>query len=112
MDKFPVIWKGKSVGELVLEPEKLYTWFAVRCCVPEGLWCAWVVGKNGELRLGVLEPAAGEFVIRRRYSEQMASPALRARSPGVWWTWAAFSPKATMAQPGLSAPSSLKRAES
>ena len=74
MDKFPVIWKGKSVGELVLEAEKLYTWFAVRCCVPEGLWCAWVVGKNGELRLGVLEPAAGEFVIRRRYSEQMAAP--------------------------------------
>ena len=75
MDKFPILWKGSSVGELILEKEQLYTWFTVQCRVPEdGLWCAWVIGEKGTLRLGVLEPIGGQFVIRRRYSDRLTAP--------------------------------------
>ena len=44
MDKFPVVWKDQTVGELTTEQEALYTCFAVRCTLPgEGLWCAWAL---------------------------------------------------------------------
>ena len=69
MDKFPLIWAGNPVGELTVEREALYTWFTARCHLPEeGLWCAWVVGAEGELRLGILEPNGEEASIRRRIS--------------------------------------------
>lgn len=75
MDKFPILWKGKSVGELILEKESLYTWFTVQCHLPEsGLWCAWVIGEKNNLRLGVLEPTEGHFSIRRRYSDRLTVP--------------------------------------
>ena len=55
MDKFPLLWEGKALGELIVEQEALYTWFTVRCRLPgEGIWCAWAVGDRGELRLGVV----------------------------------------------------------
>lgn len=72
MDKFPVLWTGKPAGELMTEQEGLYTGFAVRCHLPdEGLWCAWAVGEQGELRLGILEPQGKQAVIRRRFSDRM-----------------------------------------
>ena len=72
MDKFPLLWEGKAIGELSAEKETLYTWFTVRCRLPEErIWCAWVVGDRGELRLGVVEPQNG---IRRRFSHQMTAP--------------------------------------
>ena len=72
MDKFPLLWDGTSLGELTVEQEPLYTWFTARCRLPgKGIWCAWVVGDKGELRLGVLEPQNG---IRRRFSRQMTAP--------------------------------------
>lgn len=75
MDKFPLFLDGKSAGELTREEEALYTWFTARCRLPEdGLWCAWVVGKTGELRLGVLEPTGEQAVIRRRFSRRMTQP--------------------------------------
>lgn len=75
MDKFPILWKGRTVGELILEKEPLYTWFAVQCHLPDsGLWCAWVIGEQGTLRLGVLEPTGGCFSIRRRYSDRLTAP--------------------------------------
>lgn len=78
MDKFPLLWKDEAVGELTAEREALYTCFSVRCPLPgEGLWCAWVVGDRGELRLGVLEPQGGAGVIRRRFSLRMTAPAGR-----------------------------------
>ena len=78
MDKFPLLWKEKPVGELIAEREALYTCFSARCPLPgEGLWCAWAVGDRGELRLGVLEPQGGEGVIRRRFSHRMTAPAGR-----------------------------------
>lgn len=36
--------------------------------------CAWAVGEQGELRLGVLEPSGGAFVLRRRFSDRMTVP--------------------------------------
>ena len=75
MDKFPLLWMGKSVGELACERESLYTRFAARCRLPgEGLWCAWAVGERGELRLGVLEPEGAEASICRRFSGRMTQP--------------------------------------
>lgn len=78
MDRFPVLWNGASAGELTAEREGLYTCFHVRCHPPEnGVWCAWAVGEQGELRLGVLEPSGGAFVLRRRFSDHMTVPAGR-----------------------------------
>lgn len=75
MDKFPLYLEGKSVGELTVEPQALYTWFTARCRLPDqALWCAWAVGDAGELRLGILEPAGGESMIRRRFSQQLTKP--------------------------------------
>lgn len=75
MDKFPLVWNGKSVGELTAAEEALYTWFEARCRLPgEGIWCAWAVGAAGELRLGVLEPMGDRAGIRRQFSRRMTQP--------------------------------------
>jgi len=80
MDRFPLCWKGKTVGEMDVEREALYTWFSARGHLPEsGLWCAWAVGEQGELRLGVLEPVGDQFRIRRKFSERMCRPLGRLR---------------------------------
>lgn len=74
MDRVPIIWNGAAAGELTLEREGLYTRFTARCWVQEGLWCVWVIGDRGELRLGVLEPSESGFGIRRRCSGQVTGP--------------------------------------
>ncbi len=75
VDKFPLLLDGRPAGELTVEREALYTWFDARCRLPgEGLWCAWAVGREGSLRLGVLEPAGQEAAIRRRFSMRMTEP--------------------------------------
>ena len=74
MDKFPLLLEGKASGELTTEREALYTWFTARCRHPEeGVWCAWAVGDQGELRIGVLEPTGNQAVIRRRFSDRMTA---------------------------------------
>lgn len=76
MDKFPLLYNGEIRGELTREQEKLYIWLEAHCPLPreEGLWCVWVIGETGELRLGILEPQ-GEFGrIRRRFSRQSIKP--------------------------------------
>ena len=75
MDKFPLLLEGRPVGELITEREALYTWFDIRCRLPEkGLWQAWAVGDQGELRLGIPEPAEGRTALRRRFSRRMTEP--------------------------------------
>ena len=54
MDKYPLLLEGSPAGELTAVREGLYTRFTARCPLPEGLWCAWIVGEGGELRLGRL----------------------------------------------------------
>ena len=95
LDKFPLLREGKTVGELTVEREQLYTWFEARCRpLDETLWCAWAVGDLGEIRLGVLEPCGGGLSIRRRFSGRMVQPAVRfqeaattaiyTETPGSW----------------------------
>ena len=94
MDKFPLLLEGSPAGELIAEPEGLYTWFSARCPLPDGLWCAWAVGDRGELRLGVLKPEGTQGTIRRRFSRQLTAPLGRllrgearpagAREPETW----------------------------
>lgn len=75
MGKYPLIYAGKTIGELSTEQEGLYTWFSVSCHPPEdGVWCAWALGEKGELRLGVLEPSGGQFAICRRFSGHQTEP--------------------------------------
>lgn len=75
MDKFPLIWRERPLGEMSVEREALYTRFTVCCRLPEpGLWCAWAVGEQGQLRLGVLEPVNGKLTIRRRFSRRVTEP--------------------------------------
>ena len=75
MDKFPLCWRGKALGEMTVEAEILYSCFEVRCRLPwQGLWCVWLVGEGGELRLGILEPQGDSAAIRRRFSNRMTAP--------------------------------------
>ncbi len=74
MDKFPLLLEGRPAGELTAEHEPLYTSLAARCPLPDGLWCAWAVGEQGVLRLGVLEPQNGCGFIRRRFSHRLTAP--------------------------------------
>lgn len=75
MDKFALYGAHTILGELTVERQGLYTWFDARCRLPEpGLWCAWVVGEGGELRLGVLEPSGERATIRRRFSGRITEP--------------------------------------
>lgn len=75
MDKFPVLRNGEPVGEMMIEQEQLYTWFDIHWTKPDaGIWCAWAIGTDGELRVGVMEPQGQQAVIRRRFSDRMAAP--------------------------------------
>lgn len=74
MERVPILWNEAQTGELTLEPEGLYTRFAARCRVPEGLWYLWLIGDRGELRLGVLEPEDGSFALRRHCSTRTTAP--------------------------------------
>lgn len=74
MDKYPLLLNGRPSGELAAEREGLYIRFTARCPLQEGLWCAWVVGERGELRLGVLEPSGNQETICRRISHRAVEP--------------------------------------
>lgn len=75
MESIPLLWAGERVGEISGEPEGLYTRLRVRCRRSKpGLWYAWLVGGQGELRLGVLEPVSGGLSIRRRLSRRELEP--------------------------------------
>jgi len=74
MDKFPIFWKENSVGELTVDYQPPYTCFQAHCSLPEkGIWCVWAVGKQNELRLGLLEQGdVGNLaVMKRRFSNRM-----------------------------------------
>ena len=74
MERFPLLWGSAEVGEVAVERDGLYICFSAAAQVPEGLWCVWVVGEQGEFRLGVLEPRGERSVIRRRLSGRMTAP--------------------------------------
>lgn len=69
VERFPLLREGKTGGEVILERQGLYARFTARAFLPDqGLWCAWLVGERGELRLGVLEPEGEQGTICRRFS--------------------------------------------
>lgn len=74
MDRFPLMWRGAEVGEVTVARDGLYVCFSAAAQILEGLWCVWIVGEQGEFRLGVLEPRDGQSVIRRRISGRMTAP--------------------------------------
>ncbi len=75
MDKVPLMFEGRAVGELTAVREGLYTRYSAVCRLPgEGVWCAWVLGERGELRIGVLEPCGTEATISRRFSDRVTAP--------------------------------------
>ena len=70
MERVPLRYGQETVGELTMRPQGLY-----RCCraefrLPEGLWCVWAVGEQGQLRLGVAAPAGGVFRLERQLSHR------------------------------------------
>ena len=90
MDKFPVLWDGNAVGEISVERLALYTEFTVCCRIPAtGLWCVWLVGGIGELRLGLLERTGDCGALRRQFSRQMTAQLgqlIRGELRPVWST--------------------------
>ena len=75
MDKFPLCWNGKALGEIEVKEESLYTCFDLRCRLPrQGLWCVWLVGENGDLRLGVPDVRGEDAWFHRRFSSRMTAP--------------------------------------
>lgn len=75
MEKLPLYSRGTIVGELTLQQEGASTWFQADCRrVPPGICCAWVVGDQGDLRLGVLERQGDRAALRRKFSQRMTAP--------------------------------------
>ena len=76
VDRYPVMWRETAAGELTVEREGLYAVCSVGCHPPgDGLWCVWAVGDRGEVRLGIAEPGAAGFALRRRLSLRSLEPA-------------------------------------
>lgn len=71
MERVPVLYQGRPMGELTARQEGEDTCFCALCRGPEqGLWCLWAVGSGGELRLGL--PENGRLA--RRFSPRLTSP--------------------------------------
>lgn len=80
MDKFPIFYEGRMIGELMARQEGEDTLFSAHFCLPEkDLWCLWAVGQDGTLRLGCPEQPSGEVVLSRRFSRRMTAPLGRLR---------------------------------
>lgn len=96
MDRFPVMQNGRAVGELTVVRDGLYAAFSMTCHPMADSVCrAFLLGEQGELRLGVPMPSGGEFTLCRRIAlwEVDALGTLRGAElresampdgPGVW----------------------------
>lgn len=75
MEKLPLLYESRPVGELTVRQEGEDTLFSAACRLPEqGLWCLWAVGREGTLRLGCPEQQQGEVRLSRRFSPRMTVP--------------------------------------
>lgn len=75
MEKVPLYCGGREAGELRAAEEGVYVTFHALCRPTEpALLRAYVIGQQGELRLGVLAPENGAFTIRRRFSKNAVRP--------------------------------------
>lgn len=71
MEKYPVLAETGTVGELTVFQEGQDTIFRLSCPHQEGLWSAWAVGAQGELRIGVPLREQDGLCISRRFSQRM-----------------------------------------
>ena len=74
MELFPLLREGKRVGDLSVERDGLYLCVSAQARLPENLWCIWLLGEQGEIRLGVPEPKNGTHTLCRRISARSAAP--------------------------------------
>ena len=108
MEKLPLLCKGRPVGELLVTREGEDTLFTANAVLPEkDMWCFWVVGRGGTLRLGCPEEPEGEVCFSRRFSSRMTlslGSVLRGEARSVSQsersTWEA-APKGLFRSPGL-----------
>lgn len=71
MDKVALLGNGKTVGEMTITPEGLYTVFhATVFALDAVVQAVYLVGETGEIRLGVLEKKGMGGDIVRRLSNQ------------------------------------------
>ena len=78
MEKFPILYQGRGIGELTVSREGEDTLFSAVCHLPDKeLWCIWVVGEKESLRLGCPEGQGGK--LSRRFSHRMTAPLGRLR---------------------------------
>jgi len=75
VEVLPLMLGERKAGEVTVEQSGLYLRLCARAVLPEGIWCVWLAGEQGEFRLGVPEPQGGECVIRRRVSGRTAAAA-------------------------------------
>ena len=68
MERLTLYGNGRAVGVLTAETRGLYTCFTASCPACTGVCRAYAVGEQGELRLGVLEPAGSVFRLCRSLS--------------------------------------------
>ncbi|WP_409968581.1 hypothetical protein RFF05_00925 [Bengtsoniella intestinalis] len=75
MDKVALLRDGKTVGEMTIAPEGLYTVFhACVFALEDAVQAVYLVGETGEIRLGVLEKKGLGGDIVRRLSNQSYRP--------------------------------------
>ena len=77
MEKVAVRLDGRECGELTAEEQGLYVRYRAVCRLAADTAPARLiaVGERGELRLGILQPEGGLFVLRRQLSAREAYPA-------------------------------------
>lgn len=74
METVPLLREGKTAGEITVQRDGLYLRLSARAALPEGLWCVWLVGEQGEFRLGIPEPQGRESALCRRISARTLTP--------------------------------------
>ena len=75
VNKFPLLWNGVAVGELVSRQSGQETCFSVRgSLLQEGLLSVWAVGEHGELRLGLPQQQGSGIVLDKCFSRRMTEP--------------------------------------
>ena len=79
MESLPVLLEGKKCGELLAEERGLYIFYRAVCDLKADIepMRLFVVGEQGELRLGVIQPENGKFILCRQISARETAAAGR-----------------------------------
>lgn len=79
MEKLAILLDGRKCGEVSVQEQGLYRDYRAECELKMGSEPVrlFLVGEQGELRLGVPQPEGGRFVLRRQLSAKEAGGAGR-----------------------------------